>query len=128
MISANRIAAPVALATGAHSAALALALPAAAAGPAVTTRPAVTIRLGEYFYKPALVTVAAGQKVTFVNVGKISHTVADSNRSGTILSRLIKPHELKPGAHQTISLAKPGVVYYLCTFHPTLMRGKIIVR
>ena len=31
------------------------------------------------------------------------------------------------GQGQTVTFARPGVVHYLCTFHPTLMRGTITV-
>ena len=121
MRSLRRSTAPAVIAAGAL-AALALALPAGAA-----PKP-VTVKLGEFFYRPAVVTVSPGQKVVFVNVGKIAHTVADTTAKGDILSKQIVPHELKPGARQVVSFAKPGVVYYLCTFHPTLMKGKIVVR
>ena len=121
MISVARLAASAAGVAGVAAASAALAFPAA-------SQPPVTIRLGEYFYKPAVVTVAVGQKVTFLNVGKISHTVADSTKGGRVLSRQIKPHELVPRAGQTVTFSKPGVLYYLCTFHPSLMRGKIVVK
>jgi len=121
MIPVARIAASAAAAAGAVAASAAFALTAAAQPPA-------TIRLGEYFYKPAVVTVAVGQRVTFLNVGKISHTVADSTKGGRILSRQIKPHELVPLGRQTVTFSKPGVLYYLCTFHPSLMRGTIVVK
>jgi plastocyanin len=43
------------------------------------------------------------------------------------LSKLIKPHELAHGASQTVVFHAPGTVYYFCTFHPTLMAGRITV-
>ena len=87
----------------------------------------VTVRLGEYFYKPKVVTVRAGQRVRFLNVGKIAHTVADTDRHGNIRSKLIHPHELRHGQSQTVRFAKAGTVYYVCTFHPALMKGRIVV-
>ena len=87
----------------------------------------MTVRLGEYFYKPKVVTVHIGQPVRFVNVGKIEHTVADTDAKGSIRSRLIKPRPLAHGQVQTVRFAKPGRVLYLCTFHPTLMKGRIAV-
>lgn len=69
-----------------------------------------------------------GQKVVFKNVGKIAHTVANSDAKGNILSTLIRPQNLDPGQAQTVSFARPGVVNYLCTFHPTLMKGRIVVK
>ncbi|MBA3735318.1 MAG: hypothetical protein H0W90_08990 [Actinobacteria bacterium] len=44
-------------------------------------RQPVTIRLGEYFYKPKVVTVHVGQPVRFVNVGR------SSTRSRTLTPR-----------------------------------------
>lgn len=107
-------------------------LAAAVAAPALSggsdsTRAAVTIRMGEFFYRPKLVTVHVGQTVRFVNVGKIQHTVADTDRRWNIRSRLIKPRPLGHGALQNVRFQHAGTVYYLCTFHPTLMRGRIVV-
>jgi plastocyanin len=95
----------------------------AAAKPA----PAVTVQLGEYFYRPKALTVSAGQPVRFVNVGKIEHTVADTTAAGDIRSALIRPRPLAHGRSQTVRFASAGTVHYLCTFHPTLMRGVITV-
>ena len=87
----------------------------------------VTVRMGEYFYRPKVVTVHVGQRVRFLNVGKIAHTVADTDRKGQIRARLIRPRELKNGQSQTVRFMKPGTVYYVCTFHPALMKGRILV-
>lgn len=95
----------------------------AAAKPAA----AVTVDFGEYFYRPKLVTVHVGQPVRFVNVGKIAHTVADSSASGTVRSALIQPRPLNHGQSQIVTFKHAGTVNYLCTFHPTLMRGVITV-
>jgi plastocyanin len=94
---------------------------------ATPARPVVTIRLGEFFFRPARVTVHIGQRVRFLNVGKIAHTVADTDRHWDVRSKLIKPHPLSHGQTQFVRFSRAGVVYYLCTFHPTLMRGRITV-
>jgi plastocyanin len=86
------------------------------------------VKLGEYFYRPKHLTIRAGSRVRYVNVGKVEHTVADSTRGGTILSRIIKPHPLAKGQSQTVTFRRAGTVSYLCTFHPGLMRGVITVR
>ena len=87
----------------------------------------MTIRLGEYFFKPKVVTVHVGQAVRFVNVGKIEHTVADTDAGGAIRSRLIKPRPLAHGQVQVVRFKHGGRILYLCTFHPTLMKGRINV-
>ena len=98
------------------------------ATPAAHAATTTTVKLGEYFYNPKRITVSAGTSIRFRNVGKIEHTVADSTRSGTIRSKIIQPRPLKHGASQTVRLRKRGTVYYVCTFHPDLMRGVIVVR
>jgi plastocyanin len=98
--------------------------PASAGG--ATLKP-VTVRLGEFFFRPRVVTVHVGQQVRFVNVGKIQHTVADTDAHGNIRSKLIRPRPLAHGQVQIVRFARPGTVRYLCTFHPTLMRGRIVV-
>jgi plastocyanin len=94
---------------------------------AAATRPTITIKLGEFFFRPKNVTVHVGQRVRFLNVGKIQHTVADADKHWNIRSNLIKPRPLAHGQTQFVTFHEPGVVYYLCTFHPTLMRGRITV-
>jgi plastocyanin len=87
-----------------------------------------TVKLGEYFFRPKRVTIPAGSSVRFVNTGKIEHTVADSTRSGSVQSMVIHPRPLTHGASQTVRFRKRGTIYYVCTFHPALMRGVIVVR
>lgn len=87
-----------------------------------------TVKMGEYFYRPKTVSIRAGQSIRFVNVGKIEHTVADSSKSGAIRGKIIKPRPLKRGQSQTVRFRKAGTVYYICTFHPSLMSGRVIVK
>ena len=102
------------------------------AGPAdgsssAATAGGVTVSMGEYFYRPERVTVRVGEPVTFVNDGRIEHTVADTGPGGAIRSALIKPRPLAHGQRQVVVFTKAGLVRYLCTFHPTLMAGEIMV-
>jgi plastocyanin len=119
------------------SAAGALALGAAVAATAVAHdagRPAAqaaqthVVKLGEYYFRPKQLAIHAGDRVRFVNAGKIEHTVADSTKGGAIRSKIIHPRPLKRGRSQTVTFRAAGTVYYLCTFHPSMMRGVITVR
>jgi plastocyanin len=87
-----------------------------------------TVTFGEYFYRPEKLTINAGDSVRFTNIGKIEHTVADSTKSGTVLSKIIKPRPLSHGKSQTVTFERRGIVRYVCTFHPDMMRGIIVVR
>jgi plastocyanin len=88
----------------------------------------VTIKIVDFGFKPARVVVRVGQQVRFVMVGKIDHTVADTTAKGAILSKQIKPRLLSHGDVQTVTFKRSGTVHYLCTLHPTLMKGVIVVR
>ena len=112
------------------AAAVALAAPRLVGGgeaAATAARPTVTIRMGEFFFRPRQVTVHVGQRVRFLNVGKIQHTVADTDARGSVRSRVIRPRPLDHGQAQVVRFTSPGNVSYVCTFHPTLMRGRIVV-
>ena len=105
-----------------------LALPAAPGLASQRASRVVTVRLGEYFFRSPHLTLRVGDRVRFVNVGKIEHTVADSSKSGVILNRQINVPPLRHGqASLTLAFKKPGTIRYLCTFHPGLMRGTITV-
>jgi plastocyanin len=56
--------------------------------------------MGDFFFKPKVVTVHVGQAVRFVNVGKIEHTVADMDANGNIRSRLSRWRPLARGAYR----------------------------
>lgn len=119
-----------AVAAGTACAALAVGVSGSAGGVSAApsaSLPAVTVLLGEFYFRPRVVHVRVGQEVRFVNVGRIQHTVADTDARGVIRSRLIRPRPLGHGQVQVVRFAKPGTVHYLCTFHPTLMRGTIVV-
>jgi plastocyanin len=107
--------------------ALGLAAGGASGGGTAARRPTVTIRMGDFFFKPKVVSVHVGQTVRFLNVGKIEHTVADTDAKGTIRSRLIKPRPLGHGQTQVVRFRRAGRILYLCTFHPSLMKGRIFV-
>lgn len=87
-----------------------------------------TVTMGDYFYRPETLTVTVGTPVTFRNDGRIPHTVADVDAAGEVRSRLIRPRPLDTGDTQRVVFRRPGTVRYLCTFHPTLMSGRIVVR
>jgi plastocyanin len=101
--------------------------PAPAAHATASPKP-VTIKIVDFGFKPARVVVHVGQPVRFVVAGKVDHTVADTTKKGDLLSKRIKPRLLSHGDVQTVTFKRPGIVYYLCTLHPTLMNGVIVVR
>ncbi|MBM3677823.1 MAG: amicyanin [Actinobacteria bacterium] len=88
----------------------------------------VTVAMGDFSYTPGTVTIKPGDRVKFVNRGKIDHTVADVDAKGEILGKAIKPKLLARGESQVVTFAKAGRISYFCTLHPTLMKGTVVVR
>src|ERR1051325_4135413 len=82
----------------------------AAAGP-------VTVRMGEVFYRPRVVTVHGGPGVRVVHHGQIVHPVADTDARGNVRSKIIRPRPLAHGQAQVVKFTRAGIVRYLCTFH-----------
>ncbi len=93
----------------------------------VASPPPDTIVMGDFSFTPATLTVLAGTTVTMRNDGRIEHTAADVDASGGITSRVIKPVPLATGQSLTITFTRPGTYHYICTFHPKLMDGTVVV-
>jgi plastocyanin len=71
-------------------------------------------------FKPAEVTVSAGDTVTWTNNDSVAHDVtADSFSSG-------EPGGMAPGANFQHTFEEAGTFGYVCTVHPG-MKGKVVV-
>jgi len=97
---------------------------AGAAAPAQTSGKA-SVEVGDNFFKPVELEVAAGTKVTWTNKGKILHNVrpVKGDKWGT--------KALTKGKTYSYTFKKPGEYAYYCSFHgsPTGgQRGTIVVK
>ena len=98
--------------------AVSLAATAACARPAPRSH---TVEIRGFAYLPAILEVAAGDTVVWINRDAVPHTATRDGRrwdSGTI------------NAEQTwrwIAAVSPGGQPYFCAFHP-VMRGEVVVR
>ncbi len=94
----------------------------ASAGPAASQpsapKGAATVDIADFMFEPAVVTVTAGSKVTWVNRDSAPHTATagDVFDTGT----------LKKGAKKTLTFDTPGTYAYICDFHP-FMKATVIV-
>jgi plastocyanin len=96
--------------------ALAAALLAAAPAP----RAAHTVVISGFAFSPKVLTVSAGDAVTFVNHDQEAHTVVATGGS-------FSSSGLDTNDTWTVRLSKPGTYAYLCSLHP-YMKGTLIVR
>jgi plastocyanin len=103
-----------------------LAVLTVAAGPglaagAATRKPAThTITIEGSRFDPSTLTVAAGDRIVWVNKDPFPHTA--TARGGAFNSQSIAA-----GQSWTYTAAKQGDFGYTCTFHPT-MRGTLQVK
>lgn len=85
-----------------------------------TASATVTVHIQDSAYVPAVVTIAPGTVVRFVNDGSHTHTVTAANGS-------FDSTGLDTGNAWAYRFSKSGTYAFYCALH-TNIRGKIIVR
>ncbi len=78
------------------------------------------VRLDNFSFGPATLTVAVGTTVTWTNRDDIPHTVVSTD--GVFKSKVLDTDE-----QFSHTFAKPGTFPYFCSIHPH-MTGKIVVQ
>lgn len=79
---------------------------------------AVTVDAGDFYFEPTPVEVRAGGKVVWENEGDTVHNVDGPG----FFSEAINPNDKWSRAFE-----RPGSYEYLCTLHPDLMDGTVVV-
>jgi plastocyanin len=79
-----------------------------------------TVHIRDDKFVPAAVTIAAGQKIVFINDDDDAHTVTADDHSWD-------SEGLNQGQQWQHAFSKAGTVAYHCTVHP-FMKGTIVVR
>ena len=90
-----------------------------ASGEASTADATATVRIKNFAFVPAKLTVPAGTVVRFVNDDGEAHTVTAVNRS-------FDSTGLDGGDAWAYRFAKPGTFDYFCALHP-YMKGAVVV-
>jgi plastocyanin len=99
------------------AAAAALAVAASAALAASATREIVMEAVA---FKPASITVNAGDTIQWVNRDAFPHTATANDKR-------FDSGEIAPGATWKLVAKEKGTFAYLCAYHPT-MKGTLVVR
>jgi plastocyanin len=87
--------------------------------------PEATITVGNNFLSPSSKTIAAGTKLRFRWVGGERHHIVKSRGPG---GDIRSPATSKRGVNLAKVIRKRGTYRFICTFHPTEMRLKVVVR
>ncbi len=99
-------------------AALAAATPSLAL--AADAAPPATVEIHNMKYEPAMLTVTAGTKVTWINDDNSPHTVTDKGKA-------FRSSALDTKDTFSYTFTTPGEFTYFCTIHP-MMVGKVVVK
>jgi plastocyanin len=80
---------------------------------------ATDVTVADFSFTPNVRGISAGQTVTWTNQGQTTHNVKGSGFFSKALD---------PGQKYSFRFSKPGRFPYLCTLHPTQMRGTVVVK
>jgi plastocyanin len=80
----------------------------------------VEVKIDNFSFGPAAITVAVGTTVTWTNRDDIPHTVVSDDK-------VFKSKVLDTDEKFSYTFAKPGTYPYFCSIHPK-MTGKVIVQ
>jgi len=97
-----------------------IGLPAVAPGTAAAASAGKTeVKIDNFSFSPATLTVKAGTQITWTNGDDIPHTVVSDGQA-------FKSKVLGTGEKFTFTVSKPGTYSYSCSIHPN-MTGKVVV-
>jgi plastocyanin len=105
------------------SAAVALVSVIALCGVALAA-PKATITVGNNFLAPGSKTVNVGTEVRFKWAGGETHKIVKRKGPG---GEIRSDATSKKGVHLSKVLTKPGTYRFVCVFHPTEMKLKLVV-
>jgi plastocyanin len=77
------------------------------------------VKIDNFTFAPATLTVKAGTQITWTNADDIPHTVVSNNHA-------FKSKVLDTDETFTFTVSKPGTYEYFCSIHPK-MTAKVIV-
>jgi plastocyanin len=82
--------------------------------------PQTEVKIDNFTFAPATVTIQAGTSVHWVNHDDIPHNVVSDDKS-------FKSKVMDTDEEFTYTFSKPGTYVYFCSIHPK-MTGKVVVQ
>jgi len=80
-----------------------------------------TIKIDNFSFGPATITISAGGTVTWTNNDDVPHVVSSDD------NKLFKSKALDTDDHFSFTFTKPGTYNYYCAIHPK-MTARIVVQ
>ena len=82
----------------------------------------VEVKIDNFSFSPATITVAAGTTVRWTNRDDIPHTVVSTDDAKTFKSKVLDTDE-----KFSFTFSKAGTYTYFCSLHPK-MKGTVVVQ
>ena len=73
----------------------------------------ISVTIANFSFSPAVISVTAGDSVTWTNNDTVAHTVTASDGS-------FDTGEIQPGASASITFSTAGTFAYICSIHPSM--------
>jgi plastocyanin len=86
-----------------------------------------TVVMRNLAFRTPVVTVRRGQAVRFVNHDDVAHTVLQDYGARGGQQPLFESGRILPGGSFVWVAPAPGTYRYVCSLHPTVMHGRIVV-
>jgi plastocyanin len=80
-----------------------------------------TVKIDNFSFGPATITIPAGSTVTWTNSDDVPHVVTSDD------NKMFKSKALDTDDHFSFTFTKPGTYNYYCAIHPK-MTAKIVVQ
>lgn len=91
-----------------------------AATPPANSSPEVAVKIDNFSFSPATITVPAGTTVRWTNRDDLPHTVVSDDKA-------FKSKALDTDEDFTYTFTKPGTYSYFCSIHPK-MTAQVVVQ
>jgi plastocyanin len=108
------------------------ATPTSTATPTPTmTSNGAAVKIANFAFDPATLTIKSGVTVTWTNNDSVTHTVTSTDRDGVGANTTsLFDSSLNPGASFSYTFTKTGTYFYECTIHASMpsMHAKVIVQ
>jgi plastocyanin len=92
-----------------------------AASPGEKPASAATVKIDNFSFGPATITIPAGTTVTWTNNDDVPHVVTSDD------NKMFKSRALDTDDHFSFTFTNPGTYNYYCAIHPK-MTAKIVVQ
>ena len=87
----------------------------------------VRIRMRNLAFAPESVSAEKGDKVLFVNDDDVAHTVYQDLGATSGKTATLDSGRIAPGETFTFTAGADGEIAFVCTLHPTVMQGQVLV-